>query len=327
VEAYLERDIRGGTTSIQDKIIFTTTEAEVLAEANNRIVATYGFSPIRKVFVIHGLFQADPSVLDTLRTITPNVGIKWVNDGGTRNSHLHKLTYADGSKGPEPSIPIEMNRETVSRYLQTLDNHGITEVAWHVLAEGTWEHLWDAGIPQMFAQRVSLGLEHFTLVTEQDIRRAASLGIAMTPNPPYTTEVFRPDYANVLGPALARLTNPLRTIVDVYSEMGMIDRVGLASDGMPQSALFVLLSAVNGISPFQRLTLEEALMLTEDLNSIMVISPESMRAIAQTDLRTICGVRDGETYDRREEVSTQLESGVLLVANKDRVLYTRSSQL
>lgn len=328
VEAYLEREIRGGTTKLDDKIIFTTTEADVLLAAHERIYNKYGIYPVHKVFVIYGLYKSDPGILRKLRQITPLVGIKWVNDGGTRNSHLHDLSYTncpDGPKGPEPNIALsDLQLKTRIEFLESLKRQGITEVAWHVLAEGTWKHLYDSAIARQFKIKgIKVSLEHFTLVTKQDIRQAAELGFSINPNPPYTTEVFRPDYADVIGSELAQIINPLRIIVDVYKEAGMIDQVGLGSDGMPTPMLFTLLSAVNGVYPIQRLTLEETLALTEDRSSIMIVTPETMAAIKSTDLRTICGAQDGQTFDRREEVASKLDEGVLLVADHYNVLYEK----
>jgi|GEM_PF-2337016 len=321
VETWMTKRIQEGTTAVDEKIIFTKVGAEVLREAVERVKKKFGFSPVKSAFISHELFMKNPEVLEYVRGFVPRVGVKWVNDGGTRNATLKDLTFADGTKGDEHTIPINVaDPAVVKDYIQRLLEYGVRDMAWHAIGDGTVKLLLDAA-PAFISHGIDLEFQHFNIVDEICMRRAAELvGISISLQPNYSTEAFRPDYARNLGDLKEKM-NAIRTIIELYEAEGRKDRITFGTDGMPQSMLFAIACAVNAGYDAQRIGIEDALYHAMDNTSILdapiiVVPAETMDVLENMDMRAV-------VEDSMDNMAERLNSSVLMVANKKRILHRK----
>lgn len=105
-------------------------------------------------------------------------------------------------------------------------------------------------------------IEHFELATDEQIRRAADLGLVVSMQPSFEHFWGGPDgmYASRLGDGW-RQTNRLRTILDA----GLVIAGGSDTNVTPPDPLLGIHAAVNHPNPAQRITAREALrMMTLD---------------------------------------------------------------
>lgn len=98
-------------------------------------------------------------------------------------------------------------------------------------------------------------LEHVELITEDQIRRAASLGLILSMQPNFVGEWQQEDglYVERLGEKRTGLMNNFRNVLDNGA------RLCFGSDGMPLGPLYGIWSATTNSNPFVKLDVEEAL--------------------------------------------------------------------
>lgn len=319
VERYLIDQMKAGTTSLDEKLIISITEAVVLKEAVKRVKERYGYNPIRSVCLSHDLFMSYPEILNILRDAAPLVGIKWVNDGGTKNATLRNYTFADGSKGDPHMIPIR--GEEAETYAKRMLDHGVTYLEWHSIGDGTTKDLL-AMAPTFLEAGIKVSMSHLNLAEIRDIERVLYLGIPISMQPPYTTEAWRPDYAKVLG-KLAAHNNPINSAILAASDIRKpASLITFGTDGMPPSMLFAVLCAKSG-NIYQSIDIKSAVWHSQDEGTIMVVSPEAAKHLMRESSEVTAQLQLIIDMGQMDQTADWFNKQALIVANKERVLYSR----
>lgn len=293
-----------GTTSMEEKIILTETEWEIFKEATRRIKEELRYQPVTAVYVAHDVFVKNPRkyALEA-ESLGIRVGVKWVGDGGlgSKTAALQKGSYVDGSKG-HLTIPINyQDPKAVQVYLKMLRDNGITDLACHAIGDKTIGVAIDL-FSRFKSAGITMSIEHFELPTIAQIYTAATLGIPLNMQLNYATEVWR--YEPWMG-ALVGNINPMRSILDIYSQYSGTSIIKFGTDGMPQSMLWAIACGVNHPIESQRITLAEAIGHSKDADGRLLLTKEAYGKLRSIDLK--------QATENREASSAELDQGVELV--------------
>jgi hypothetical protein len=152
-----------------------------------------------------------------------------------------------------------MSKRKYKHRIRTAINSGIQTVT-HAIGDRAIEMVLDAfeslsENEQECAKFQRHRLEHVELITEDQIRRAASLGLILSMQPNFVGQWQQEDglYFERLGEERTELMNNFRVVLDNGA------RLCFGSDGMPLGPLYGIWSATTTSNPRVKLTVEEAL--------------------------------------------------------------------
>jgi len=177
-------------------------------------------------------------------------GIKMFADGsiGARNAAVSD-PYMQGGLG-------ELNYEdaVLRQCVEKADRSGWQTVI-HAIGDRAIEQILQSHEALETDAALQHRIEHFELPQISHLSRAKAAGLHLCMQPNFIANWSGPDsmYVDRLGIERDRMSNPLRSILDVGIPLAF------GSDGMPPSPLFGIAGAIHGAYPGQRLTIEEAI--------------------------------------------------------------------
>jgi len=185
-------------------------------------------------------------------------GNEWLRLGGIK-------LFADGSIGAGNAALIEPYRDRTGRgrlnyepeelfqIVQRAHEHG-WQVMTHAIGDRAIDAVLDAYEQAGIGPDDRYRIEHFELASDEQLERAAQLGVIASMQPNFVKWARPGDlYETRLGAERARQIGPHRLVLDNGIHLAC------GSDCMPLSPLFGIHQAVNAPYPDQRLTVEEAL--------------------------------------------------------------------
>jgi predicted amidohydrolase YtcJ len=310
---WVKARITEGTTSMEEKIIFTEAEWEIFKEAMGKLKDELGYMPVRSVFVHHNLFMKNPKryALEA-EELGIEAGVKWVGDGGlgSKTAALRVWRYADGSKG-ELTLPIDtQDPKAIQAYIRLLKDNGIERLTCHAIGDRTISLV--MGMHAIFREAgLTLSMEHFELPTPSQTIEAACLGIPLSMQLNYSTEVWR--YEPWVGTDVQHI-NPVRSVMGLYHNNGHLDRITFGTDGMPQSMLWAIACGVQHPLEHQRISIHAAMKHSSDPEGLMVLTKSTYNDLKNLDLE--------KASRNREASAAELHKGVVLVARDSRILHS-----
>jgi predicted amidohydrolase YtcJ len=302
-----------GTTSFEEKIIFTETEWDVLKEVAKRLASEAGYQPITAVYVKHSLFIKNPrKYVEEGEQMGIPVGVKWVCDGalGSKTAALESYSFADGTTGMLTLPVSNQNGTAVPGYIGYLIEEGVDRLSCHAIGDRAIGIVLDMA-PQFQDAGLMLSIEHFELPTYRQIARAAELGVPLNMQLNYSTEVWR--YASWMGGAVNYL-NPVRAVLDAYDKRGHKDLIKFGTDGMPQSMLWAMACGVQHPIGAHRISLTEAIEHSKDPEGLLVLEKETFKSLTSMDLKAAA--------ENREASAAELHKGIVLVARDGKILHS-----
>lgn len=313
VIGWVKSRLAEGTTTFDDKIIFTEAEWEVLKEAAKKLERRLGYQPIKSVHVKHQLFVENPrKYVEDGEKMGIAVGVKWLCDGalGSKTAALDSYSYSDGTTGML-TLPISsLHGSAVPGYIGYLLGEGIDRLACHAIGDRAIGMVLGMA-PQFQDAGLKLSIEHFELPTYSQIARAAELGIPLHMQLNFSTEVWR--FEDWMEDAV-RYINPVRAVMDAYDLMGHKDRIQFGTDGMPQSMLWAIACGVQHPIGAHRISLTEAIEHSKDPQGLLVLERETFKSLTSMDLKA--------ASENREASAAELHKGVVLVARDNRILHS-----
>ncbi|MBD3210718.1 hypothetical protein GF318_05035 [Candidatus Micrarchaeota archaeon] len=310
---WMKARIAEGTTSMDEKLVMTETGWDIFKAASKEVKNELGYQPIRSVYVSHNIFIRNPKkYADEAGELGIPLGVKWIADGGlgSKTAALEHYSYSDGSKG-QLTLPVDIRDiQNAGDYAMMLRYSGIRRLACHAIGDLAIGIMLNA-VPEFRNAGIDVSLEHFELPTRSQIDTAAAMGLPLSLQPNYSTEVWR--YAPWLGEAATSI-NPLKTLLNAYSKNGAEDRIRFGTDGMPQSMLWAIACGVNHPLGKERISIGEAVRHSRDPGGIMVLKNETYERLQEPTLK-----KDSES---REASAARLHDGVVLVARYKRILHT-----
>lgn len=313
VVSWVKARITEGTTSFDEKVIFTKAGWEIFKAAIMQLKGELGYNPAKSVYIHHNLFVSDPArFAQEAEALGVDIGVKWVGDGGlgSKTAALKVWSYTDGSRG-ELTMPLDTNDpKAMARYLGLLRDAGMGRLACHAIGNRTIGIVLD--MAGRFAEAgIALSIEHFELPTEGQIARAAELGLPLNMQLNYSTEVWR--YEPWVGQNV-RSINPVRKILNAYNSRGFGDSITFGTDGMPQSMLWAIACGVQHPLEHERISVQAAMMHSRDPEGLMVVTKETYDMLLDMDLE--------KASMNREASAAKLHEGIVLVARDSRVLHS-----
>jgi len=244
VEDYLQETHRGGAGFVHEMVIFTPAQAEIYAS----------LSPETKKLISQAYLG--PRIMRSMTDRGIDVstyGLKLLADGsfGSFSSLMYEPFVGTDKTGLEYNTA-----EDAKEAMELAAGHGITRAATHAIGDRgidvalSYSELWQK-IAQDHGLDATARVEHFSIPRAQSIEHARELGVIVSTQPNFATDVV--PYAGRLGPERTQRNIPLRQLVDtgVHTCFG--------TDGMPNSMAFGLHCATTPPNKAQALTFEEAL--------------------------------------------------------------------
>ncbi|MBN2478311.1 amidohydrolase family protein [Candidatus Micrarchaeota archaeon] len=322
-EWVMER-IREGTTSITDKAVLTPAEWGALKISIGMLKQKLGYNPIAGVYFYYNSFKGKlKECISEANDIGIKTGVKWVGDGGTTSAtaSLENFKYADGSRGLEPTIPIDYrNPRAVEQYIRELKEARVSRMAFHAIGDKT------IGIALDFSSilrknGIELTICHLEVPTFSQIKTAAREGIFLDMQPAYSSEGLR--YPATLG-ELTYYNNPVGTVLREYSANGFKGRVQFSTDGMPSDMLgFGTGCAVGHPIVENRISLGDYLENSRDIyvqDGAVILTTEAFKRIMEMQDTKILAERAGDI----QETIKNIHKGVLAVCANGKTIYRKS---
>lgn len=314
---YVQARIMEGSTIIEDKLVFTECEWEIIKQAIPKLRERYGYSPLTAVYVDYNLFKMDPrKYVDEAVRLGIDFGVKWVGDGGTtsQNAALEYYSFPGGNKG-ELCIPINyQDPREVQTYLRLLQENGVTKMAFHAIGDRTIGIALDL-FPRLQEVGVIMSIEHFEIPTPNQIQLAAQLGVPLHMQGVFSSERIRFPDVEVL-----EFNNPLASVLGAYSRQFRTDLLDMSStDGMPEGPFFS--AAVGAGNPVtrERVNLEIVLGLSQDPMGMVLMTMAGYNRMLE--LQTREGM--AEAVKDLQGSANAVHKEIVMVIRDGKTLYTR----
>jgi predicted amidohydrolase YtcJ len=305
--------IMEGTTTFDEKVIFTEAGWDIFKESMKRLEKELGYMPAKSVFIHHNVFLRNPGkYVSEAESLGIDMGVKWVGDGGlgSKTAALGSWSYVDGSKG-DLTLPIDSRDPgAIDAYVRLLRDVGVQRLACHAIGDRTIGLVLNL-VPLFMDAGITLSIEHFELPTRSQIFSAADMGVPLSMQLNYSTEVWR--YAPWVGDNVQHI-NPMRTVMNAYNSRGHGDRISFGTDGMPQSMLFAIACGVQHPLEHQRISMHAAMQHSSDPDGLLVVTKGTYDNLMDMDLE--------KASQNREASAAELHRGVVLVARGSRVLHS-----
>ncbi len=307
--SYLENMQKKGITSCNDLFISTPSQllAVLIAKMEWEIKKEIKF-PIDEIYLrpdlILSLLKKKEKYSDILKYLKDwldqkRVGLKFFSDGsfGSHTAHLSKK-YSD----IEIFGTIFEGRMDVISAITLMQDFNIQKLRIHAIGDkgviNAIEMINTAKV--LSGEEIDAGIEHFELSDYSYILTLAKkLKIKVCMQPNFNSDIY--DYSERLDDRILKL-NPLRDIFNLNIPMTF------GTDGMPQSMLFALFSAINHPNPQQSLSLEQALPFAADLD------PTNLIVVSENAFNTLKRVEDPEQikriYSRSYKIAQALDQSI-----------------
>jgi predicted amidohydrolase YtcJ len=308
--SYLENMLKRGVTSCNDMLISTPTQVYALLLANLewKDLKNSKF-PVDKIYLRPDLFllfsknkQTYGEIISKLNPwINENkVGLKLFSDGsfGSYTANLSE-NYSNANTN---GIAFD-SRALYTDAFNLIKQLGIKDVRIHAIGDrGILHALNMIRIARSVIGRdLNAGIEHFELSGYSNIIQIAKqMGIKVCIQPNFNSDIY--DYRDRLGERISQI-NPLKSISNLEIPMTF------GTDGMPDSMLFALFSAINHPNPKQALSFEESLIFSSDPD------PSNLIIISNNAFKSLQRMPDQEqikiAFKRSDEIAAALNQSVL----------------
>lgn len=244
-EAYLTEMYRGGAAYTHDMIMVTPKQLEVF----------------------EGLSDKAKAAIRTLH-VNPRL-LRWMVSQGLDASGYRLKLFADGSNNSrtalyyEPYLGTDHRRgieyhhqEEAQAAMELAAEQGISQLATHAIGNRGIDNA--IGFSKAWKQACEghgvdgqARIEHMSVPHPGSIRRAAELGLSVSPQPNFIPDII--PFSDRFGKDRLRGMVPLRRMLD----SGL--RVMIGTDGMPNNMLLALHCALDAPHESQRISLSEAI--------------------------------------------------------------------